>query len=174
MMMHNVAVLNAYGLVAARGGKYEETRRALDLVEKRMARPDQPQMQHGMMTSAAPADRQTAEIMKQQLQAEVWIGEGRRAEALNLLARTASEEDALTFEFGPPMPMKPAHELYAEELLAANRPAEARDQFERALERDPKRAQSLRGLANAAAAAGNTDLSKNTTEDLKSFWHGAK
>lgn len=108
----------------------------------------------------------------QQLQAELWLASGRKAQALELLARTAAEEDALSFEFGPPIPVKPAHELYAEELLAANRTKEARDEFQRALARAPKRAQSLRGLVKAASAAGDHDVSRTAAEDLKSFWRG--
>jgi len=176
MLVHGVAVLNAYGLVAARNGRLDQTRLALEAVKKRLGGPDYrpPLSPHGsatMTAAPAPADRKTAEIMMQQLQAEVWIGEGKRDEALELLARTAKDEDALTFEFGPPIPMKPAHELYAEELLAAHRPAEARDEFQRALAHAPRRAQSLRGLAKAAAAAGDVEVSRNAAEDLRSFWH---
>lgn len=176
MLLYTVAVLNGYGLVAARNGRLDQTRIALESVKKRLRGPDDgaAEAHHGpptMTTTPSPADRKTAEIMLQQLQAEVLIGEGKRDEALQLLARTAAEEDGLTFEFGPPMPLKPAHELYAEELLAGHRPAEARDEFQRALARAPRRAQSLRGLAKAAAATGNDEVSRNALEELKSFWH---
>ena len=53
----------------------------------------------------------------------------------------------LVFEFGPPVPVKPAHELYGEVLLAEGRAPAARKEFERALERCPGRKLSLRGLA---------------------------
>jgi tetratricopeptide (TPR) repeat protein len=111
--------------------------------------------------------------MMHQLQAEIWFAdEGQREKALKLLEETAAEEDRLTFEFGPPMPLKPSHELYGEALLATHRPKAARDEFERALARAPKRAQSLRGLASAEAAGGDAEAARRTLDDLKSFWHG--
>ena len=68
-------------------------------------------------------------------------------------------EDSVTFEYGPPMPVKPAHELRGELLLTLGRAADAQAAFERSLVRQPKRALSLLGLARAAAAAGATDIS---------------
>lgn len=175
-----VAVLNAYGLVAARKGRLDETRSAFESIQKRLNGPTQSAAaesahaggNHGTPASAeTPAERKSAEIMMQQLQAELWIADGKQDQALQLLAKTAAAEDALAFEFGPPIPIKPAHELYAEELLAAHHLKEAREEFQHALARAPKRAQSLRGLAKAAAAAGDAETSRNALEDLKSFWH---
>jgi hypothetical protein len=123
-------------------------------------------------TTAAPQDDKTAEVMMQQLQAELWLADGKQEEAFHLLTQTAAQEDALTFEFGPPLPLKPTHELYGEELLAAHRPKDAREEFQRALAHAPKRAQSLRGLVKAQAAAGDNDASRRSLDDLKSFWHG--
>jgi tetratricopeptide (TPR) repeat protein len=158
----------------------DDARNAFDAIKKRLESADPApsgalsgNANHSMlMRTDSSADRKTAEIMLQQLQAELWLSEGKQEQALALLAQTATEEDGLSFEFGPPMPIKPAHELYAEALLAAHRPKEAREEFQRALARAPKRAQSLLGLAKAAAASGDPDLSRSTEEDLKSFWHG--
>jgi len=178
-MLQSVATLNGYGLVAMRNGRMEDARSAFDAIKKRLgdagAAESQPADSHhgpAPMSAESPTDRKTAEIMMQQLQAELWLADGKQQQALELLARTATEEDALTFEFGPPVPVKPAHELYAEELLAAHRPKEARDEFRRALARAPKRVQSLRGLAKAAEAAGDQETSRSAAEDLKSFWRG--
>jgi tetratricopeptide (TPR) repeat protein len=181
MFLYTVEVLNGYGLVAARNGRLDQTRSAFESIQKRLSGPAEAAAGESQHSGAnhgppaageSPADRKTAEIMMQQLQAELWIADGKQEQALHLLAQTAAAEDALTFEFGPPVPLKPAHELYAEELLAAHRPKEARDEFQRALARAPKRAQSLQGLAKAAAAAGDADASRNALEDLKSFRRG--
>jgi tetratricopeptide (TPR) repeat protein len=51
---------------------------------------------------------------------------------------------------GPPVLLKPVHELYGEFLLTQNRPAEALKQFEASLARAPKRVLSLKGQLNAA------------------------
>ena len=178
MLLQSVAPLNGYGLVALRNGRLDDARSAFDAIKKRLASSGQAPAEsqhentnHSMsMRTESPADRRTAEIMMQQLQAELWLAEGKQEQALQLLAQTTAEEDALSFEFGPPIPIKPAHELYAEVLLAAHRPKEARDEFQRALARAPKRAQSLLGLAKAAAASGDPEVSRSAGEDLKSFW----
>jgi tetratricopeptide (TPR) repeat protein len=185
-LLQSVAILNSCGLVAARGGRMEDARSALQSIQKRLgegagdgAAASQPAamtmpmpMSGHLPSTVSPQDRKTAEVMMQQLQAKLWLAEGKQEQGLQLLARTASQEDALVFEFGPPVPVKPAHELYGEELLAAHRPKEAREEFQRALAHAPKRAQSLRGLAKAEAAAGDTDASRRSMDDLKSFWRG--
>jgi tetratricopeptide (TPR) repeat protein len=180
MLLQAVAPMNGYGLVAVRNGRLDDARAALENIQKRLSisNPATAEMQPGnanhsmSMRTEAAGDRKSAEIMMQQLQAELWIAGGKQEQALQLLARTAAQEDSLTFEFGPPIPVKPAHELYAEELLAAHRPKEARDEFQRALARAPKRVQSLRGLAKAAAASGDAEVSRTAAEDLKAFWRG--
>jgi tetratricopeptide (TPR) repeat protein len=181
-LVQAVAVQNVCGLMAAGGARLEDARGALQSIQARLNGPaggsaaaSQPMampMPGHLPSTESPQDRKTAELMMQQLQAKIWAAEGKQAQALQLLAQTATEEDALTFEFGPPVPMKPAHELYGEELLAAGRPKEAREEFQRALAHAPKRAQSLRGLAKAEAAAGDADASRRSLEDLKSFWRG--
>ena len=184
-MLQGVAALNSCGLIAVRDRRLDDARGALQSIQKRLgggagegnATAPQAAMPMAMSghppSTESPVDRKTAEVMMQQLQAELWLADGKTDQALKLLAQTAVEEDALTFEFGPPMPLKPAHELYGEELLAAHRPKEAREEFERALAHAPKRAQSLRGLAKAEAAAGDADASRRSMDDLKTFWHGA-
>jgi tetratricopeptide (TPR) repeat protein len=185
-LLHATAVLNSCGLLSVRDGRLEDARSALQSIQQRLgggpgrggAAATQPAMPMPMSGSAhlpsaeSPQDRKTAELMMRQLQAEIWLAEGKKEQALHLLAQTASEEDALVFEFGPPIPLKPAHELYGEELLSARRPKEAIEEFQRALARAPKRAQSLRGMAKAQAAAGETDASRRSLDDLKSFWRG--
>jgi hypothetical protein len=123
-------------------------------------------------TTASPSDTKTAQIMIDQLQAVLLRAEGKKAEALRLLAETATEEDALSYDFGPPVPPKPAHELYGEALLEDGLPQEAVKQFQLSLAREPRRASSLRDLAKAEAAAGDTGAAQIASDDLKSFWQG--
>ena len=63
--------------------------------------------------------------MAQQLEAALLFVEGRREEALVLARQAAVVEDGLSFEFGPPVPVKPAHELVGEMLMDLRRPREA-------------------------------------------------
>ncbi len=74
-----------------------------------------------------------------------------------MLARQAAAvEDELTFEFGPPVPVKPGHEFVADLLMEVRRPGEAIPEFEASLKRHPGRALSLLGLYRAATAVKNT------------------
>jgi hypothetical protein len=65
-------------------------------------------------------------------------------------------EAALPPPLGPPLVIKPAHELCGELLLRAQRPQEAAEQFATSLRRHKNRARSLLGAARAAAQSGDT------------------
>ena len=90
--------------------------------------------------------------MAQQLEAILLFSEGRREEALVLARQAAVVEDGMSFEFGPPVPVKPAHELVGEMLMDLRRPREAIPAFETSLKRNPRRALSLLGLGRASMA----------------------
>ena len=62
---------------------------------------------------------------------------------------TKVEEEA-TFTFGPPNIVKPSFELYGEWLITQNRKEEAQQQFEKVLERAPKRRLAMMGLEHAS------------------------
>jgi tetratricopeptide (TPR) repeat protein len=162
-----VALFTAQALIAARSGHLEQARQLYSTARKQFdttAGPA-PESPHASMPMAHagmdPIDRKIAALMIDQLHGELLFAEGKREEALNLIAETTAREDALTFEFGPPVPVKPAHELYGEMLLEVGRTKEARQEFERALARAPKRALSLRGLAKAGAAPENAATGPN-------------
>lgn len=72
-----------------------------------------------------------------------------------IAAREAAEMELRDMKApsGPPVPMKPAVELYADVLLAVNRPAEAQVAYQRSLQRIPLRTPSVRGLEMSAAKA---------------------
>lgn len=95
------------------------------------------------------------------------------AEVLAVLREATALEDQMSYEFGPPAVVKPAHELLGEVLLQLGRPAEAITEFQLALERTPKRARALLGLAHAAEAAGNAALAAETNRALNQIWHRA-
>jgi tetratricopeptide (TPR) repeat protein len=98
-------------------------------------------------------DRTALNLLELQLEALVAHAEGRGDEAVDLLEKACAIEEQRPFGFGPPMtPPKPSHELLGEVLLKLGRYEEARDLFERALERAPGRALSLAGLEASSAA----------------------
>jgi tetratricopeptide (TPR) repeat protein len=74
-------------------------------------------------------------------------------EAISAAKEAARRYDALPFDFGPPVPVKPPHELVGELLLQAGRPKEALAEFDSSLKTAPRRALSLAGRAQALAAS---------------------
>jgi tetratricopeptide (TPR) repeat protein len=98
---------------------------------------------------------------------------GNTDEALTHLKEAAALEAEKPLEFGPPFPIKPAHELYGEALLALDRPADALAQFEQTLDRYPGRALALMGKAKAAARAGKTELAQKARTTLTNQWTDA-
>jgi len=94
---------------------------------------------------------------------------GRRREAADALRGTASSEDSLPFEFGPPFVEKPSRELLGEQLLSMNDSKGARVQFEQALTRSPERTASLAGLMKAAAATGDSNKAEEIRARLQTI-----
>lgn len=76
----------------------------------------------------------------------------------------ATLEESVSYSYGPPVVVKPSHELYGELLLSLNRPMEAVVQFDKALQLAPKRLLSLRGKLKAATLL-NDDQQMKIMED---------
>ncbi|MEZ5290070.1 MAG: hypothetical protein R2745_03230 [Vicinamibacterales bacterium] len=90
-------------------------------------------------------------IREKELGAVVKWAKGQKDAAL-ADAKAASEIEAtMAAPSGPPDPIKPAFELYAELLADAGRDKEAATAFEQALLRTPNRTPSVQGLAKVAA-----------------------
>lgn len=122
---------------------------------------------------AHPVDEAAAAIMEHQLAALLLMADGESRAAIDLMKEATALEDSTPYEFGPPMPPKPAHELLGELLLSLGRPDLARVQFELALLRAPGRALSLLGLARAFEQSGNTAEARATYTELKEMWSRA-
>ncbi len=115
-----------------------------------------------------------ADVMALELEALVQLAEGEVAGAMQVMQSAVAAEGKLSLGYGPPYPVKPAHELFGEMLLELDRPEEARKRFEQALDRAPRRALSLLGLARAAAKVGDSQGAQDTYAELLSIWHGAE
>jgi tetratricopeptide (TPR) repeat protein len=120
-----------------------------------------------------PVDARVVSVMEKEMAALLSMADGMSKEALDLMKAAINIEDNTPFEFGPPSPPKPAHELFGEMFLSLGQPQLARVQFELALLRAPKRALSLLGLARAYVALGDKNAAKEAYEDLKKIWSGA-
>lgn len=99
----------------------------------------------------SPNGLKEAAVMEKELEAMMFLARKKSKEAIALLEQAAKEEDGLAMDFGPPVPVKPAHELLAEVLMGEGRYKEAKAHFEKASEAAPGRAKALAGLRAAAA-----------------------
>jgi tetratricopeptide (TPR) repeat protein len=95
-------------------------------------------------------------VREDEIRALMLLRRGSKDEAVALLRKTVEREDALPFDFGPPLVEKPSRELLGEVLLEIGRPAEARHELELALRRTPGRALTLLDLARAKRALGQS------------------
>lgn len=112
-------------------------------------------------------------ILEKELRAELLRLDGQGEAAVALLNQATALEDGMPFEFGPPVVVKPSHELLGETLLALQRAPEAVLEFRRGLALAPNRARSLLGLLRAAQAAGDSATAAEATRALRVVWHRA-
>ena len=98
-----------------------------------------------------------AQVEIQRRGAAAWLAftEGRRDEALAEMRATADMEDATEKNAITPGPLAPARELLGEMLLSMNRAADAVEEFERTLMKEPNRFRALAGAARAAQVSGD-------------------
>ncbi len=101
---------------------------------------------------------------------EVWawakMAEGSKEEALRQLQAAAELEDGTEKSAMTPGPLAPARELLGEMLLAANQAAQALEQFEATLEKEPRRLRALYGAGKAAQLAGRPEVSRKYFREL--------
>jgi len=104
------------------------------------------------VTAANPADRIAADVMEQEAEALLLVATNRRAVAIPILETAANAERAMPLEFGPPVVPKPAAELLAEQLAAAERLPDAVAAYEAVLQRTPGRTVAVEGLRQLKTA----------------------
>ena len=122
---------------------------------------------------AAESDSPAVEATAVSLEGMIHLSAGDVDEGIAVLEEAVAIEDAMPLDFGPPFPVKPAHELLGDALLDLGRHAEAATHYEAALARAPRRAPSLYGLARAAEAAGHAVRAAEAWTDLRAVWHDA-
>ena len=86
------------------------------------------------------------------------------------LAKEASiiELENMSAPSGPPVPMKPAAEMYGEILAAAGRYDEAVNAYKTSLNWVPNRTPSILGLSSVATKSGNLELAEEMQTKLQS------
>jgi hypothetical protein len=93
----------------------------------------------------------------QRRSASAWLAfaERREADALADMRAAATLEDRTEKNAVTPGPLAPARELLGEMLLAFKQPAEAREEFEATLQKEPNRFRAVYGAARAALLTGD-------------------
>lgn len=127
-------------------------------------------------TTASESDPQLPgylATMDDSLRGIVLIRQGHVEDGLAAIRAAAHRYDSMAFDFGPPVPLKPPHELLGEQLLQAGKPALAIIEFQSALKKAPNRSLSLLGLARAQAAAHDATSAAATYRKLLGSWHAA-
>ena len=109
------------------------------------------------------------QILEKQVEAMMKLAAGEYDDAVNL-AKEASdiELNNMSTPSGPPMPMKPASELYGEILAAAGRFDEAVVAYQRSLDWVPNRTPSIVGLIAAASGSENLILAEEMRTKIRS------
>jgi len=112
-------------------------------------------------------------ILADMLDGAIATRDGHADAGLAQVRAAAARYDALPFAFGPPIVVKPPHELAGEMLLAMQRPKEALAEFDAALKLAPNRALSLLGRMHAFQDIGDLTGAGRTRAQLAAIWHGA-
>lgn len=104
----------------------------------------------------------------QQVAVGAWaaLAAGKKEEALRQMKAAAELEDGTEKSAVTPGPLAPARELLGEMLLQLNQPAQALEQFEATLKKEPRRFRALYGAAQAAQLCGNRDASQEFFREL--------
>jgi tetratricopeptide (TPR) repeat protein len=168
-----VADIFAAGLSAIHEKKIDNAIKYHSDIQKAMGSENNSQSKNAECKAHAanmsPAENIAVQIMEKELQAAILNAQGKKEDAFKLLKDATVLEDSMTFEFGPPLPVKPSHEMFAEFLLEAGKYKEAQDQFNKALARAPRRSQSLAGLAKAAGQSGDSQVAKEAQTELQNI-----
>jgi len=88
--------------------------------------------------------------MTKELEALILLEESNHQQAITVLQEAVAFENSLPYDYGPPIPIKPTHELFGEVYLELKQPEKAKEEFKQALQRAPKRRLSLEGLEKLA------------------------
>lgn len=133
----------ARALGAARSDEVEAARQALEKLEA--------------LREQTQAEYWRNQIDIQQLSAKAWLAyqEGKQEEALEVMQKAAKMEAGTEKHPVTPGEILPAHELLADMLLAMGRYRDAHSAYLTALERSPRRFNSLYGAGRSAELEGD-------------------
>ena len=104
----------------------------------------------------------------EELEVGAWaaLADGKKKEGLRQMKSAAELEDGTDKSALTPGPLAPARELLGEMFLQMNDPAQALEQFEATLKKEPKRFRALYGAARAAQLSGSREASLRYFREL--------
>ena len=109
---------------------------------------------------------QQVEIEELEIGAWAALAEGKKEEALRQMRSAAELEDGTEKSAVTPGPLAPARELLGEMLLEMKEPAQALEQFEATLTKEPGRLRALYGAGRAAQESGRREASQKYFGEL--------
>lgn len=122
---------------------------------------------HGRLVKAdEPYWARQVEIQQRAVSAWAELAAGKSQRALGTMQAAARLEDGTEKSALTPGPLVPARELLAEMLLQTRQPAQALQQFEITLTREPRRFRALYGAARAAQLSGKRAASQGYFQEL--------
>ncbi len=122
----------------------------------------------GVIGGSSARDR-TGGVMVKELEALIAFHEGDADKAIALMKEAVAMDEEINYMFGPPVIVKPTHELLGEMLLAKDKPEQAKPYFETALKRAPGRYLALRGLAESAKRLKDREKADEIQARIKSM-----
>lgn len=163
----DIRPVNDSGLVPRAWGANALTEgiRALKLGDSKLARDWSKKLR--AKADAGLKNASSLPIAASALEGLILLKEGKSDAALAKLREAVNLEDTTTFGYGPPFPPKPALEMLGEALLEVGKPQEALEAFRSSLDRNPRRALSLKGLARAAKDTGDSDTQMWADAELR-------
>lgn len=162
------------GLVALNRGDLQKCEKIINQINRRRLKSNPETLDGDIAMCYAPGtmprkarEARTALIFEMELNALLQARRGNAKAAEAILKEAVSLEDNLSFNFGPPVIVKPSHEAYGELLLKEKRFEDAMIQFEKVLERAPRRILALQGYALAAERSNHSDKAKEVRKLLE-------
>ena len=127
----------------------------------------------GLLDGEVPDEDAYIGILTAMLEGATTAQDGHADAGLAQVRAAAARYDALPFAFGPPVTVKPPHELAGDMLMAMSRPKEALAEYDAALKLAPRRALSLLGRVQALQAMGDASAATKARATLAEVWHAA-
>lgn len=109
---------------------------------------------------------QQVEIQEFEVGAWAALADGKKQEALEQMKSAAQLEDGTEKSAVTPGPLAPARELLGEMFLEMKQPAQALEQFEATLTKEPGRFRALYGAGRAAQLSGKREASQKYFAEL--------